>query len=151
MPPSLRLDANDDVITQPVTGWGIAASQANRVVLLALEYLDNPAQLQTGERGQLQATLSPEQALEIAATLASAAGKLLRLGDRAAIDRAIVRFITMTNVAACCRLQLLTTGKADLAYASGHLSMSTACPPRPPDDLPGSGWPQSGTSPNEHG
>jgi hypothetical protein len=35
------------------------------------------AQLETGARSQLQATLSPQQALEIAESLAKAAGKLL--------------------------------------------------------------------------
>lgn len=77
MPPSLRVGPDGRVLVQPVTGWAVAASEATRVVFLALEYLDHPEQLETGERGQLQATLSPQQAMEIAATLIQAVGKLL--------------------------------------------------------------------------
>jgi hypothetical protein len=77
MPPSLRLDSEGNVVIQPVTGWAVAASETNRVVFLGLEYLNHPAQLETGERGQLQGTLTPQQALEIAAALLQAAGKLL--------------------------------------------------------------------------
>ena len=48
------------------------------MVVLALgEYLDQPAQLESGKRGQLQGTLSPQQALEIAAALLQATSKLL--------------------------------------------------------------------------
>lgn len=77
MPPSLRHDSEGNVVIQPVTGWAVAASEGNGVVFLALEYLNHPAQLETGERGQLQGTRTPQQALEIAAALLQAAGKLL--------------------------------------------------------------------------
>ena len=79
MPPKLRLDSAGNVITQPVTGWSVASSEAGGVVFMALEYLDGPDQLHTGERGQLQGTLSAVQALEIAAALIQAAGKLMGL------------------------------------------------------------------------
>jgi hypothetical protein len=55
----------------------VAPSQGNRAVILALEYLDHPAHPQTGKRGQLQGTLSPQQAWEMAAALLPVAGKLL--------------------------------------------------------------------------
>jgi len=77
MPPTLRLDSAGNVIVQPVTGWSVASSEAGGVVFLALEYLDGPDQVRTGERGQLQGTLSPRQAVEIAAALIQAAGKLM--------------------------------------------------------------------------
>jgi hypothetical protein len=77
MPIRLLLDSEGNIVIQPVTGWAVTASDVNRVVFLALEYLDHPGQLQTGARGQLQGTLSPQQALEIAAALLQAAGKLL--------------------------------------------------------------------------
>lgn len=75
MPLSLRVGP-DEVLVQPVTGWEVAASEATGVVFLALEYMDHPGQPKSGERGQLQATLSPQQAMEIAANLIRAAGKL---------------------------------------------------------------------------
>ena len=61
MRPSLRVGPDGNVLVQPVTGWAVAASEATGVVFLALEYMDHPEQLETGEQGQLQATLSPQQ------------------------------------------------------------------------------------------
>jgi hypothetical protein len=60
-----------------VTDWAVASSEKSLVVFLALEYVDNEAQLQAAQRSQLQATLSPAEALEIAEALTKAAGKLL--------------------------------------------------------------------------
>jgi hypothetical protein len=54
--PTLRFDPAGNVVVQPVTDWGIASSEANRVVFLALEFMEHPGQLETGERGQLQGT-----------------------------------------------------------------------------------------------
>lgn len=76
MPPSLRVGPDGNILVPPVTRWTVAATQATEFVFLALECLDHPGQLETRERGQLQATLSPKQAMEIAATLIQAAGKL---------------------------------------------------------------------------
>jgi hypothetical protein len=42
MPPSLRVGPDGNVIVQPVTGWAAAASEADGVVFLALEYMDRP-------------------------------------------------------------------------------------------------------------
>lgn len=66
MPPSLRVGPDGNVVIQPVNG----------VVLLALEYMDHPEQLESGAREQLQATLSPQQAMEIALALTLALRKL---------------------------------------------------------------------------
>jgi len=69
MPPSLLVGPDGNVLVQPVTGWAVAASEATGVVFLALEYVDHPEQLETGQPGQLQSPLSTQQAMEIAATL----------------------------------------------------------------------------------
>jgi hypothetical protein len=82
MPLKFRLDSAGDVVVQPVTGWSVASSEAGRLVFLALEYLDGPEQLETGERGQLQGTLSPRRAMEIAAALMQAAGRLMELPSK---------------------------------------------------------------------
>lgn len=76
-PPCLRVGPNGNLLVQSMPGWAVAASEQIGVVFLAMEYLDHPEQPDTGDRGQLQATLSPRQAMEIAATLIQGAGKLL--------------------------------------------------------------------------
>jgi len=75
--PSLRVDPDGNLLVQPVIGWAVAAAEPTSVAFLVLEYLDHPEQLKTGDRWQLHATLSPRQAMEIAATLIQAAGTVL--------------------------------------------------------------------------
>jgi hypothetical protein len=64
----LQTDGTGNVITCPMTGWGIKPV-AETMILLAIEYVDSPEQLETGERKQLQAILHSHQALELAEEL----------------------------------------------------------------------------------
>src|SRR4051794_38967085 len=52
MAPAPRRDPAGNVLIKPVTGWVVAASETNGVVFMALEYVDSPEQLETGQREQ---------------------------------------------------------------------------------------------------
>lgn len=75
---SLRLkkDKDGNIVTCPITGWGIT-SVAGVSLILTLEYVETETQLERGERRQLQTLLTPSMALEFAEALKRAANGLL--------------------------------------------------------------------------
>ena len=60
------------VITHPVTGWGTKPLDG-MMVLLAIQYVETPEQLENGERLQIQGLLNADKALELAEALKRAA------------------------------------------------------------------------------
>jgi hypothetical protein len=63
-------------MTQPVTGWGVRPV-AGLMVLLQIEYVQNPEQLESGQRLQLQGLIRADLALEMAEALKRAADALV--------------------------------------------------------------------------
>ncbi len=57
MPPLLEFDSDGNLITQPVMDWGVASSEANRGVPLALDFVETPEHLAKGEHSKLQGAL----------------------------------------------------------------------------------------------
>lgn len=75
---TLQTDASGNIVTYPVTGWELR-SVANMSIMVVIEYIESPEQLETGERKQLQTILSAPQALDFAETMKKAATVLLAL------------------------------------------------------------------------
>ena len=80
---AIQLKTNDsgNIITKPVTGY-VIAPVAEIAVLLAIQYADNPQDIDKEEKPQIQFVLTPQQCLEIAAAMTRRARILL--GDQAA-------------------------------------------------------------------
>ena len=74
--PALETDSNGDIITKPVTGW-ITAPIAEIAVLLAIQYVETPEELETGNSKQIQLVLMPQKCLELAEALTKAGKSLL--------------------------------------------------------------------------
>jgi hypothetical protein len=72
----LETDSEGNVILKPVTGWTMAPV-AGIAVLLAIEYVTNDHELETGVRHAIQFVLTPPKALEIAEVLQKQAKRLL--------------------------------------------------------------------------
>jgi hypothetical protein len=69
-------DSNGDIITKPVTGW-ITAPVAEIAVLLAIQYVETPEELEKGNSKQIQLVLMPQKCLELAEALTKAGKSLL--------------------------------------------------------------------------
>ena len=78
----LKKDREGNVITFPMTGWGITPVTAMESLILTIEYVETPEQLETGERNQLQTILSMPKALELAEELKKAAIAILASGTQ---------------------------------------------------------------------
>lgn len=78
MPPEIKLqkDANGNVLTKPLTGWGVMPV-AEIVVLLAIQYAETPEELETGRTHQIQFVLKPQECLGLAEALTKQAKRLL--------------------------------------------------------------------------
>ena len=72
----LQKDDSGNVVTCPVTGWGISPV-AGMMLLLIIQYVETPEQLENGARLQLQGMIQPPQALQLAEELKKAAKMLL--------------------------------------------------------------------------
>ena len=72
----LQTDSAGDVLTKPVTGW-TTGTVAGIAVLLAIQYVETPAELETGDSKQIQLTLTAQQSLELAKKLTTLAEILL--------------------------------------------------------------------------
>lgn len=69
-------DQQGNVITKPVTGY-TTAPVAGIAVLLAVQYVESQAELETGHSKQIQFVLTPQQSLEIADSLRRQAERIL--------------------------------------------------------------------------
>ena len=74
--PDLETDSNGDIITKPVTGW-ITAPVAEIAVLLAIQYVETPLALETGDNKSIQLVLTPQQCLELSERLTKLAKSLI--------------------------------------------------------------------------
>jgi hypothetical protein len=70
-----ELDSDGKIITKPVTGWTTAVV-AEIAVLLAIQYIDHPQEIETGGK-QIQFVLMPQQCLELAEKLTTLAKRVL--------------------------------------------------------------------------
>jgi hypothetical protein len=74
----LRRDAKGNVITQPLTGYGLTLA-AGTVVLLAVDYVNDPRELEAGaQQHRVQLLLTPPQALELSGALRDHANRALQ-------------------------------------------------------------------------
>jgi hypothetical protein len=72
----LQKDGNGDVITKPLTAWFMTtAFQIG--VLLAVQYVETPQELESTDRHQIQFVLTPRQCLELADRLTKVANRVL--------------------------------------------------------------------------
>jgi len=69
-------DKNGDIVTKPVTGFA-TAPVVGTCVLLAIQYVETPGELESGHNKQIQLILTPQQSLEIAESLTRQAERLL--------------------------------------------------------------------------
>jgi hypothetical protein len=72
----LQKDKEGNIITLPMTGWGIT-DVAGMSLILTIQYVETPEQLETGERKQMQTIVTVQKALELAEALRRAASGLL--------------------------------------------------------------------------
>ena len=77
MPSEFETDKNGNIITKPVTGYTIGPV-AGMAVLLAIEYVESPAELESGKSKRIQLILTPQQTLEIADVMTRRAKSLLQ-------------------------------------------------------------------------
>ena len=75
-PDQLKTDADGNVILFPVTAW-IAGSIAETSIILAFQYAETQAALESGETKMMQYAIHPQSALQIAAKLKILAERLL--------------------------------------------------------------------------
>lgn len=78
--PELEKDSQGNVITKPVVGW-ITAPMAGMAVILQMQYVDSPEQLDAGGRTKLQFVLTPQQCQELAETLTRQAARVMNSPD----------------------------------------------------------------------
>lgn len=64
----LQTHPDGNIITCPITGWEMRTA-GDTALLVVIEYIDLPEQLETGERKQLQTIVTPHEALEFADSL----------------------------------------------------------------------------------
>lgn len=72
---------NGDVVTQPVTHWGIAPA-ADMNVLLAIAFVNSQEALEKEEYRQVQLLLTPQKCLELAEALTRQAKRLMESSER---------------------------------------------------------------------
>jgi hypothetical protein len=78
----LQKDRDGNVIMCPMTGWGITPVTNMSSLILTVEYVETPEQLETGERNQLQTILTIPKAQELAEQLQKAANVMLASGTQ---------------------------------------------------------------------
>jgi hypothetical protein len=71
-----ELDENGNIITKPVTGWS-AAVIFESTVLLQLQYVDTPLELEKGQNKSFQFVLTPPMCLELAVLLTKQANRAM--------------------------------------------------------------------------
>jgi len=72
----LKTDEDGNAIMYPLTGWELRPV-ADIELMIAIEYVETPEHLQTGERRRLQVILYPEQAAKLAEDLRRSVTALL--------------------------------------------------------------------------
>ena len=72
----LKTDEHGNIITYPVTGWHTVLA-AGTALLVAFQYVESEAQLETGEGSSIQLVLGPRQALDLAEQLTDFAKNLV--------------------------------------------------------------------------
>jgi hypothetical protein len=72
----VQKDSDGNVITNPVTHWGLMAA-ANMSVLLAIQYATTQQELETGDTRQIQFLLTPQACLRLAEELTRMGKSLL--------------------------------------------------------------------------
>jgi hypothetical protein len=72
----LHKDADGNIIVKPITGWTTTAV-AGTSVLLAVQYVETPAELETGDSSQIQLLLTAQRCLELADALKRLAQSLI--------------------------------------------------------------------------
>jgi hypothetical protein len=72
-----KTDENGNVILKPMTGWELR-HVAGTLLIVGVEYADNPEELERGERRTLPLVVRPDLALDFAESLKREASKLLQ-------------------------------------------------------------------------
>ena len=72
----LKKDENGNVVTNPVTGWTMISVE-DMSLLLAIQYVETPQELETGSTHQIQLLLMPQECLKLAEALTRNAKRLL--------------------------------------------------------------------------
>jgi hypothetical protein len=72
----LEKDRHGNLVVRPVTGWTIGTA-FEMGVLVAIQYVENPEQLKTGNGRSIQLVLTPNQAVELAEVLKRKAAIIL--------------------------------------------------------------------------
>jgi hypothetical protein len=75
MPP-LQLDDDGNIVIKPVTGW-TTRHLAQAAILLVVNYVDTPEELEIEESKAIQLAMKPAQRLQLAEALTMAAKTLL--------------------------------------------------------------------------
>jgi hypothetical protein len=73
----LEIDQSGNVVTRPLTAWTMMPV-ADIAILLAIQYVETPVELETGDKHQIQLVLTPKQGLELAEKLTKLAKRLLQ-------------------------------------------------------------------------
>lgn len=66
--PVLEIDSSGNVVTKPIVGWKVL-TVAGISVLVAIQYVDTPEELETGGSKQIQLALMPQQCIDLAEAL----------------------------------------------------------------------------------
>ena len=78
MKQNFELDSSGNIITNPVIGWTIADAASGMLVIVAIQYVQNPQQRQMGEWKQIQLVVTPEKCQELAQALTNAADRAIQ-------------------------------------------------------------------------
>lgn len=76
MTPKLETDSTGNVIMKPLTGWNILPV-AGAAVLVQIQYVETPEELEKGEQRVIQFALTPPMSLELAEALKRVANPLM--------------------------------------------------------------------------
>ena len=78
MEPELKKNRDGNLAAHPITGW-TTGTVAGIGVLLQIEYLESPQDIQTGHRQEILFGLTPQQSLHLAEVLTKLANKNLQV------------------------------------------------------------------------
>ena len=76
MTPKFETDSSGNVIMKPLTGWNILPV-AGAAVLVQMQYVETPEELERGVKRVIQFALTPPMCLELAAALRTVANPLM--------------------------------------------------------------------------
>jgi hypothetical protein len=79
--PHFETDSNGDIVTNPVTGW-MTLPVAGIAVLLAIQYIETPLDIDAANGKSVQLVLTPQQCLDLAEKLTDLAVGLFEGNSR---------------------------------------------------------------------